>query len=305
MKLATIVADGRERLGALAGETVVDLNAAATLLPDGPPSLAPSLKALLTQGADGLARAADLLAAVEAEDEVGRAGVVFALDAVQLRAPVPDPQKILAIGLNYRDHCQEQGLPEPTVMTLFSKFPSAVIGPGDPIVLPPADVTRQVDYEAELAFMVGKPARDVPEAEAYDYIAGYLCCNDVSARDVQAGDGGKQWVHAKGFDTFAPLGPWLTTRDEIEDPHTLAIQSLLNGEVMQDSSTEHLVFRVPWLLAELSRSLTLLPGDIVTTGTPGGVGLHRDPPVFLAPGDTITVRIERLGALTNPVTAAG
>lgn len=305
MKLASFFVDDRTRVGAWHEGRLIDLNAAAALLPDGLGVLAPSMKALLAMGDPGLAQARHILAAVDREDAVGLAGVAFGLSEVTLLPPVPDPQKILAIGLNYRDHCEEQGLPEPQVITLFCKFPSAVAGCGQPIVLPLPTVTEKVDYEAELAVVIGREACDVLEENAYDYVAGYTCCNDVSARDVQVGDGGRQWVHAKSFNTFAPLGPWLVTRDEIADPHELGIQSLLNGQVMQDSNTKNLVFRVPYLVAELSKSLTLLPGDIITTGTPGGVGLHRDPPVFLRCGDSISVSIERIGTLTNPVVAQG
>lgn len=305
MKLASFYADDRVRLGAYHQGRLVDLNAAVLLLPDGRGILAPTMKALLAMGDEGLDLVRQTLAAVDAEDEVGLANVAFELDAATLLPPVPDPQKILAIGLNYRDHCEEQGLPEPTVVTLFCKFPSAAAGCGQPIVLPPPSVTNKVDYEAELAVVIGREACDVLEENAYDYIAGYTCCNDVSARDVQVGDGGRQWVHAKSFNTFAPLGPWLVTRDEIADPQALSIQSRVNGELMQDSNTRHLVFTVPYLVAKLSKSLTLLPGDIITTGTPGGVGLHRNPPVFLRCGDTVSVTIEGIGTLTNPVVAQG
>ncbi len=301
MKLVTFETNGRRRVGAWHDGRVYDLNAAAKLAATGPQHVADSVKELLAAGLDGLATARAALQLAFDADAPALAGVAFDRAAVTLLAPVPDPSKVIAIGLNYRDHCTEQNIPVPEVMTVFAKFPSAVIGDGQPIRLPSRELTQQVDYEAELAVVIGRQGVDIPREQAYDYVAGYTICHDVSARDVQFGDGGKQWIHGKSFDTFCPLGPWLVTRDEIPDPHTLAISFDLNGQRVQESSTRHLVFDVPYLISELSRSITLHPGDVISTGTPGGVGVFRTPPLFLKDGDVCRVTIERIGTLTNPV----
>ena len=222
------------------------------------------------------------------------------LAAAKLLAPVPNPSKVVAIGQNYRDHCAEQNAPIPERPIIFAKFPTAIIGPGEPITWPPA-LTAQVDYEAELGVVIGKHAKNVAQAEAFDYVAGYLNGNDVSARDLQFGD--RQWVRGKSVDTFCPLGPYLVTKDEIPEPHNLTIRSVLNGVVMQDSNTRNLIFNVPFLIEFITQAFTLLPGDIILTGTPHGVGMFREPKIFLQPGDTITIEVERLGTLTNPVAA--
>jgi 2-keto-4-pentenoate hydratase/2-oxohepta-3-ene-1,7-dioic acid hydratase in catechol pathway len=303
MKLLTFVADGRERIGAYHDGLVIDLYEAAALGGMVPQETWRSLKALLAAEEEGLRWAGTALRVAIEQDEVGRAGLAWPLADVQLRPPIPDPSKILAIGLNYRDHCVEQNLPEPKVITLFAKFPSALCGAGAPIVLPPREVCAQVDYEAELAVVIGRGGSDIPEDEAYEHVAGYTCCNDVSGRDVQYGDGGRQWVHGKSFDTFCPLGPWLVTRDEVPDPHDLAISCTVSGEKRQSSHTGQLVFRIPYLISELSKSLTLQPGDVLTTGTPGGVGVYSSPQRFLQAGDEVVVRIEGIGELRNPVVA--
>ncbi|MCC7491324.1 MAG: fumarylacetoacetate hydrolase family protein [Fimbriimonadaceae bacterium] len=303
MKLATFSAAGRTRLGALRGDRWIDLNAAAQLAADAPQTVADSLRELLAGGEPALARAAAALAAVDAADPPALAGVAFRRDEITLLPPIPDPSKILAIGQNYRDPCAEQNVPVPEALALFAKYPSALVGDGQPIRLPPVALTQQVDYEAELAFVIGRGGCNIPLDEAYEHVAGYTICHDVSARDVQFGDGGKQWVHGKSFDTFCPLGPVLVTRDELPDPHTLDISLEINGECLQRSNTHNLVFTVPFLVSELSRSLTLCPGDIVTTGTPGGVGFFRQPQRFLRPGDEVIVRIAGIGELRNPVIA--
>lgn len=301
MKLITFAADGAVRLGAYHEGSCYDLNAAAKLAADGPQTVAAGMRALLEAGEAGLERARAALRLALSSEPVGLAGVAFERQAVTLLPPVPDPTKIIAIGQNYRDHCAEQSIPVPEVITVFAKFPSALIGDGQPIRLPPPSVSQQVDFEAELAVVIGRSGVDIPEAGAYDYIAGYTICHDVSARDVQFGDGGKQWLHGKSFDTFAPLGPWLVTRDEIPDPHTLDISLEVNGRRYQESNTRHLVFTVPYLVAELSKSLTLHAGDIISTGTPGGVGVFRNPPIFLQPGDECCLTVQGIGRLINPV----
>jgi 2-keto-4-pentenoate hydratase/2-oxohepta-3-ene-1,7-dioic acid hydratase in catechol pathway len=228
------------------------------------------------------------------------AGALHALAAVRLLAPVPRSAKYLCIGLNYRDHAEESGMAVPESPIVFAKLPTSVIGPEQPVVLPAH--TRQGDYEAELAVVIGRRAKNVPRERALDHVLGYCCTNDVSARDFQFADG--QWLRGKACDTFGPLGPFLATRDEIEDPHVLAIRLRLNGKTMQDSNTDQLIFRVPELVAFLSQTITLEPGDVIATGTPPGVGFARKPPVFLRDGDVMEVEIEGLGCLRNPVAQA-
>jgi 2,4-didehydro-3-deoxy-L-rhamnonate hydrolase len=214
--------------------------------------------------------------------------------------PIERPGKIVCVDLNYRDHAIESGLELPTRPLLFAKWQSSVIGPGEPIVLPP--ISSEVDFEAELGVIIGQRARGVSAERALEHVAGYICVNDVSARDVQMGDG--QWTRGKSFDTFCPLGPAMLPADEVPDPQALGIRCLVNGEPLQDSSTAEMVFGVAELLAFISEAITLEPGDLIATGTPAGVGFARTPPVFLADGDEVTVEIEGIGALTNPVVGA-
>ena len=216
---------------------------------------------------------------------------------VKLLAPVPHPPKFICVGLNYRDHAEETGLQIPSVPTIFNKFPTAIIADGDSIVLPRS--SEKPDYEAELAFVIGKGGRHIPAAEWREHVFGYTIVNDVSARDYQLAT--SQWLMGKTFDTFAPMGPCLVSADEIPDPHALDISLTLNGEVMQSSNTRHLIFRIPELIAFLSSVFTLEPGDVVSTGTPGGVGFARKPPRYLRPGDEVVVRVQGLGELRNPV----
>jgi 2-keto-4-pentenoate hydratase/2-oxohepta-3-ene-1,7-dioic acid hydratase in catechol pathway len=212
------------------------------------------------------------------------------------RAPMSEPGKICAIGLNYLDHCKEQNVEPPAWPKLFAKFNTAIIGPGDEIVWSP-DLTNNVDWEAELAVVIGKTARNVPKAKALDHVAGYLNANDVTARDLQKADG--QFVRSKSLDTFCPLGPYFVTREDVRDPHKLRIQCRVNGRLKQDSNTDQLIFGVDHIVSFLSEAFTLLPGDVVLTGTPAGVGAHRDPPEFLRNDDRVEVEIEGLGVLTN------
>ncbi len=213
-------------------------------------------------------------------------------------APVPRPGKLICIGLNYRDHAAESKMPIPEKPCVFSKFSTSVIAPGEPVVLP--RTSKQVDYEAELAVVIGRRAKNVPADRAYDYVLGYTAFNDVSARDFQFADG--QWQRGKSCDTFAPMGQTIVTTDAIPDPHQLSIKLVLNGETMQDSNTDQLIFGVPRLIEFLSESITLEPGDVIATGTPPGVGFARNPPVFLKAGDQMEVLIEGMGGLGNPVT---
>jgi len=207
------------------------------------------------------------------------------------------PGKIVCVGLNYRDHAEEGGLDLPKAPLLFAKWPNTLIGDGEPIVVPPE--TTQVDYEAELGVVIGSTARRVSEAAALDHVEGYICLNDVTARDMQFGDG--QWTRGKSLDTFCPVGPRLVPREEIEDPQKLAIRCILNGETMQDSSTDQMIFSVAEIIAYVSQIITLEAGDLIATGTPAGVGVFKDPKVLLKDGDEVSIEIEDLGTLTNPV----
>jgi 2-keto-4-pentenoate hydratase/2-oxohepta-3-ene-1,7-dioic acid hydratase in catechol pathway len=211
------------------------------------------------------------------------------------------PANILCIGLNYKKHAAESKLPPPERPVLFVKNTASVQNPGDAIELPVKLASTKVDYECELAVVIGKRCKNVSKANALDYVLGYTCGNDVSARDWQRDFGGGQWCQAKSFDTFCPLGPVLVTRDEIPNPNALRIRTILNGETMQDWNTNDMVFDVPSLIEFLSGSKTLLPGTVILTGTPHGVGFARNPPVWLKAGDTVTIDIEKIGALTNPV----
>jgi 2-keto-4-pentenoate hydratase/2-oxohepta-3-ene-1,7-dioic acid hydratase in catechol pathway len=207
------------------------------------------------------------------------------------------PPKIICVGLNYRDHAEETGAELPKAPLLFAKWGNTLIGHGDPILLP--EESKEVDYEAELGVVIGTPGRHIAEADALDHVRGYICVNDVSARDLQFADG--QWTRGKSPDTFCPVGPRLVPREEIDDPQALAIRCILNGETMQDSSTANMIFSVAEIIAYVSRTITLEPGDLIATGTPAGVGVFRDPKVLLKDGDEVTVEVEGLGALTNPV----
>jgi 2-keto-4-pentenoate hydratase/2-oxohepta-3-ene-1,7-dioic acid hydratase in catechol pathway len=217
------------------------------------------------------------------------------MPAVQLS--IERPAKIICVGLNYRDHAEETGAELPKAPLLFAKWGNTLIGHGDPIVLPPE--SNQVDYEAELGVVIGTGGRHIAEAQALDHVRGYICVNDVSARDLQFADG--QWTRGKSPDTFCPVGPRLVPREEIADPQALAIRCILNGETMQDSSTANMIFSVAEIISYVSRTITLEPGDLIATGTPAGVGVFRDPKVLLKDGDEVTVEVEGLGALTNPV----
>jgi 2-keto-4-pentenoate hydratase/2-oxohepta-3-ene-1,7-dioic acid hydratase in catechol pathway len=219
----------------------------------------------------------------------------------KLLAPV-EPVAILCIGLNYHQHAQETEASLPRHPVLFMKNPAALNNPGDPIIISPLCLDPlEVDYEVELAVVIGKPAKNVPANQALDYVLGYTIANDVSARRWQKNAGGGQWVLGKSFDTFCPLGPELVTVDEIPDPQTLQIKCFLNQKVMQDTNTSDMIFSVAQIIEFLSSCMTLLPGTVILTGTPSGVGFVRNPPVFLKPGDTVELTIDKIGRLSNPV----
>jgi 2-keto-4-pentenoate hydratase/2-oxohepta-3-ene-1,7-dioic acid hydratase in catechol pathway len=213
--------------------------------------------------------------------------------------PIDRPSKIICVGLNYRDHAEEQGAPLPEAPLLFAKWPNALIGPGEPIRIPP--IVTKCDYEAELGVVMGERVRNASAANALEAVAGYICVNDVSARNLQFADG--QWTRGKSPDTFCPVGPALVPRDQVPDPQALSIGAVLNGETVQLSTTANMVFGVADLIEYITRTVTLEPGDLIATGTPAGVGAFRKPPVFMQPGDEITIEIEGLGSLTNPVVA--
>lgn len=253
---------------------------------------------VIQRGASALDQINSLLN--DGEPRSGRTSVVaHAADSIEF-LPAVYPSKILAIGRNYADHAAEGGAELPKAPLLFNKLPSALSAHNAPIVLP--TISAQVDYEAELAVIIGRRAKQVSEAEALDYVFGYSLINDVSARDLQYGD--KQWTRGKGLDTFAPLGPFITTRDEVADVQSLKIEGVLNGQVMQSSNTAKMIFSVAYLVSYLSQGITLEPGDVIASGTPDGVGIFRQPPVLLKPGDVFEVKIEKLGTLRNPVLAA-
>jgi len=215
-----------------------------------------------------------------------------------MAVPIPRPGKIVCVGLNYRDHAAEQGAELPEAPLLFAKFTTALIGPGDAIVIPP--IVTKCDYEAELGVVLGRTVRQVSKENAMEAVAGYVVANDVSARDLQFGDG--QWTRGKSPDTFCPVGPLVPAAD-VPDPHALPIRALLNGEVVQESTTANLVFGVAEVISYASQTATLEAGDLILTGTPAGVGIFRRPPRLLQPGDEITIELDEIGSLTNPVVA--
>ncbi|MGA2067239.1 MAG: fumarylacetoacetate hydrolase family protein [Thermoguttaceae bacterium] len=286
MRLVTYASDRGPRVAALHQDGLVDLQQADPALPSCP-------KAFLAGGPEAVARAEAVLAC--GRPLPGPAG------PLRLLPPIPSPEKILCIGLNYSDHARETGVQPPPEPAVFNKFPTAVAGHEAAIVLP--RLSGQVDYEAELVVVIGRGGRHIPLAEAKSHVAAYCCGNDVSARDWQFHKPGGQWLAGKSFDTFAPCGPWLVTADEIPDPANLRIRLRLNGRMMQDSSTAQLIFSVEKLVSYVSDICTLAAGDLLFTGTPAGVGFARKPPVFLQPGDVVEVEIERIGVLRNPVVA--
>jgi 2-keto-4-pentenoate hydratase/2-oxohepta-3-ene-1,7-dioic acid hydratase in catechol pathway len=281
MKLCTFRQAGATGLGVVLEDGVVDLAAAA-------PELPREMTALLAAGEPALRRAASAAANARAR---------LPLDSLPLAAPILRPPKFLGIGLNYADHAAEAGLEPPKLPTVFNKQSTCVTGPRDPIHLP--RVSQALDYEGELGFVVGRRCRHVPRARAHEAIAGYLVVNDVSVRDWQLRV--PTWTMGKSFDTHGPLGPWLATPDEVGDPHGLRLRTWVNGELRQDSNTKNLIFDCFALVEHLSTAFTLEPGDVVATGTPGGVGIAMKPPRLLRAGDVVRVEIEGLGALENPV----
>ena len=280
MKLATFTYDGSTRLGAVDGYEIVDLAAAA---PDPPREMV-----------DFLAAGGDALLAAQAA--IGT-GPRLPLAEVRLEAPIARPPKFLAVGLNYADHVAEAGLEAPQFPTLFNKQSTCVVGPADPVHVPRA--SHVVDYEGELGFVIGRRCRHVSRDDAADVVAGYLVVNDVTVRDWQLRT--PTWTIGKSFDTHGPIGPWIVTTDELGDPHRLRLRTWVNGELRQESNTKQLIFDCFTLVEHLSTAFTLEPGDIVTTGTPAGVGITMKPPRLLQAGDVVRVEIEGIGAIENPL----
>ncbi len=282
MQFVTFERNGSPEPGVISGGSIIGLKGAGF----------PMLAAIIEGGSNALGRARTWM-------ERPPADAVVPLSGTRLLAPIPRPPKIICVGLNYRDHAIESKMEIPKVPTIFAKFATAVIGPGEAIVLP--KLSAKPDYEAELAFIIGKGGRYISKDRWQDHVFGYANFNDVSARDYQMAT--TQWMMGKTFDTFAPFGPAIVTADEIADPHALDIQMVINGEILQSSNTSQLIFRIPELIEYLSSVFTLEAGDIVSTGTPSGVGFSRTPPRWLRPGDDCVVKISGLGELRNPVRA--
>lgn len=295
MKLLSAQTPEGPRLAAKLEGGILIFSQAAHLFPEILGSLPATLEQIVMEE-DGVERFVAAVAPVIKDSRVK--GLLIPEDKIQPRKPF-QPRNIVCVGLNYRDHAEESNIAPPTQPVLFAKWTSSASGPGDSIVLPPD--TDEVDYEAELAVIIGKKCRGVSSDDSLDYVAGYACMNDVSARDFQRGDG--QWVRAKSQDTFGPFGPYLVSKDEISDPQSLPIRCILNGRTLQDSNTSKMIFGVRELIAFITRGITLNPGDVISTGTPHGVGFAQKPPVFLKPGDSVTVEIDGVGRLTNSVVA--
>jgi len=316
MRLVTFEFQGRTRLGAEQDGQVVDLNRGHALLlwargledfqGRADRELPADMRGFLDLWDQSLPRAKEVLAFARNMQSMKvplSHGMIHPLETVRLRAPILNPRKIICLGLNYRDHAQETKAEIPTDPILFSKYATAIIGPDEPILLP--EVSQEVDYEAELAFIMARRGRHIPKTQALDYVAGYTIFHDVSARDYQIRKPGGQWMAGKTFDTFAPLGPALVTKEDIPDPHVLTITCRVSGELLQSSNTRHLIFSIPDIVTYCSHIFTLEPGDVIATGTPGGVGFARKPPRFLKEGDVAVMEIQGIGALRNPVRNEG
>jgi len=314
MRLVTFQHDGQARIGAQIDGQVIDLNRAYKAMlryggNDDELAVADArvpidMIGLLAGGETSLKAAQDALAFIRGQLEASDAphmleGIVYARDTISYLSPVLRPGKVICLGLNYRDHAAEAGMAVPDYPILFHKVAGSLTGHKQPVIVPRS--SSQIDYEGELAVIVGKRGKYIAEQDALAYVAGYCVANDVSARDLQFRT--SQWTTGKMLDTFGPLGPALVTKDEAPDPHALSIRTLLNGQVMQDASTADMIFRVPYIISYISQIVTLEPGDVIMTGTPPGIGNTRKPQVFMQPGDTVTVEIEGLGTLTNPLVA--
>lgn len=287
MKIATFSVQTEQHIGLVKVDQIISLTA---LCPEEFPAC---MKKFIERGSELRSRAEQIIEQRVNDD------AIFKLSEVNILPPIAKPDKIICVGLNYFDHCKETGMEPPASPVIFSKYSNAITGHNDPIEIPIN--STEVDFEAELAFVIGKEAKRVSEEEADDYVFGYTIMNDISARDLQFQDG--QWSRGKTADTFAPFGPVIVTKDEVGDPHNLAISLELNGEIMQDSNTSNLIFTVPKIISFLSQSMTLMPGDLIATGTPPGVGMGRNPKIWLKNGDRMNVSIEKIGTLSNHVIA--
>jgi 2-keto-4-pentenoate hydratase/2-oxohepta-3-ene-1,7-dioic acid hydratase in catechol pathway len=292
MKLLSMKLNGEDRAGILIGDEALDVTAVDSSLANCKDGLD-----LILSGPGRLNAIRSQLAEEEMKRKLRQAGALHPISDVVLNPPVLHPGKILAVGLNYAAHASEGGRKPPERPLIFSKNVTALIGPGDSIRLP--RISDKIDYEGELAVVIGKQGRSIASSNAYEHIGGYTIMNDVTARDLQRSEG--QWARAKGLDTFAPCGPWLVTTDEIPAPHSLDISLRVNGETRQQSNTSDLIFKIPYLIEFISEDLTLRPGDIISTGTPSGVGAYMTPPVFLKQGDIIEITIAGIGVLRNAV----
>lgn len=283
MKLAAFTFQSEQHIGVIQGKNAISL----TLL--GGDQFPKCLKTLIEKSDELLPLGGKLIEQCDNHD------AIFPVSDINILPPIPSPEKIICVGLNYIDHCRETGMEPPASPVIFSKYANAIVGHNDTVEIPVN--SNEVDFEAELAVVIGKEAKRVSEEEAIDYVFGYTIMNDISARDLQFKDG--QWSRGKTADTFAPTGPVIVTKEEAGDPHNLAISLELNGEIMQDSNTSNLIFSVPQIISFLSQSMTLKPGDLIATGTPPGVGMGRDPKVWLKDGDKMSITIENIGTLSN------
>ncbi|MGG0409998.1 fumarylacetoacetate hydrolase family protein [Peribacillus simplex] len=287
MKIATFSVQTEQHIGLVKDDQIISLTAL------GPEEFPACMKKFIERGSELRSRAEQLIEQRVNDD------AIFKLSEVNILPPISKPEKIICVGLNYFDHCKETGMEPPESPVIFSKYANAIAGHNDAIEIPIN--STEVDFEAELAFVIGREAKHVSEEEADDYVFGYTIMNDISARDLQFQDG--QWSRGKTADTFAPFGPVIVTKDEVGDPHNLAISLELNGEIMQDSNTSNLIFTIPKIISFLSQSMSLMPGDLIATGTPPGVGMGRNPKIWLKNGDRMNVSIEKIGTLSNHVIA--
>jgi 2-keto-4-pentenoate hydratase/2-oxohepta-3-ene-1,7-dioic acid hydratase in catechol pathway len=297
MRFVTYEVGGNTLFGVKLEDAVIDLYEISKEFHNGvAPDFLKDMKSFIQAGTDAFHYVTELVTKLE---EIGNMNARFLrkVEDIKLLSPIENPGKVVCVGNNYMDHCREQNVDPPKQPLIFSKWPSCIIANGEEIELP--EESKQVDFEAELAVVIGKGGKHISEEEAEEYIFGYTIMNDVSARDVQFGDG--QWVRGKSFDTFAPLGPVLVSKDEIANPQDLHIKLDVNGQVLQDSNTKHMIFSVPYIISYLSKGFTFEPGDIIATGTPHGVGVFRNPQVFLKGGDVCTIEIDQIGTLQNKV----
>lgn len=283
MRLVTFREGNADRIGARSGDQIIDLSTADSSIPS-------DMRSFLEAGEPALSAASTAVAL---------GGSSFSANDVKILAPISNPEKVVCIGLNYADHAAESGMDIPPEPVVFSKYASAIIGPGDTIKLPPS--SNEPDYEVELVVVIGKSGFNISQTDAMNHVAGYTVGHDVSARDYQLQKPAGQWMMGKTFDTFAPIGPDLVTADEVGDPNDLGIRCILNDETVQDSNTAQLIFKIPELIAYLSHVFTLNPGDLIFTGTPPGVGMARDPQLWLKAGDKVVCEVDGIGRLENPV----